>query len=101
MVIDGHLDLNVQESAVSSTARGTIMAEVTTTYNGKSVKDVPAQDFIEAFSSYLKSTGKVCIMVCIVLRRSTAGPGPGVVHQRTAIFGKLHLLEFKKYEKET
>lgn len=35
------------------------MAEVTTTYNGKSVKDVPAQDFIDAFSSYLKSTGKV------------------------------------------
>lgn len=59
MEIDGHLDLNVQESAVSSTARGTIMAEVTTTYNGKSVKDVPAQDFIDAFSSYLKSTGKV------------------------------------------
>eukprot|EP00889_Picochlorum_renovo_P000723 jgi/Picre1/27753/NNA_000717.t1 len=35
------------------------MAEVTTTYNGKSVKDVPAQDFIKAFSVYLKSTGKV------------------------------------------
>lgn len=33
--------------------------EVTTTYNGKGVKDVPANDFINAFSSYLKSTGKV------------------------------------------
>lgn len=35
------------------------MAEVVTTYTGKSVKDVPAQDFINAFGAYLKSTGKV------------------------------------------
>lgn len=35
------------------------MTEVATTYNGKSVKDVPAEEFIKAFSSYLKSTGKV------------------------------------------
>jgi len=35
------------------------MAEVATTYQGKSVKDVPADAFIKAFSSYLKSTGKV------------------------------------------
>jgi hypothetical protein len=31
------------------------------TYQGKSVKDVPAADFITAFSAYLKSTGKVRI----------------------------------------
>ncbi|KAG7667790.1 hypothetical protein Ndes2526B_g01812 [Nannochloris sp. 'desiccata'] len=35
------------------------MAEVVTTYQGKSVKDVPAEAFIKAFSAYLKSTGKV------------------------------------------
>ena len=37
------------------------MAEVVTTYNGKSLKDVPAESFIKAFSAYLKSTGKVRI----------------------------------------
>jgi hypothetical protein len=78
MEFDGHLCLHVQESAVSSTARGTKMAEVTTTYNGKSVKDVPAQDFIDAFSSYLKSTGKVCATDGVVQRRLTAGLGSGV-----------------------
>lgn len=35
------------------------MAEVAITYHGKSVRDVPAEDFIKAFGSYLKSTGKV------------------------------------------
>ena len=35
------------------------MAEVVTTYQGKSVKDVPAEAFIKAFGAYLKSTGKV------------------------------------------
>lgn len=35
------------------------MAEVATTYQGKAVKDVPAEEFIKAFSAYLKSTGKV------------------------------------------
>lgn len=39
------------------------MAEVTTTYQGKSVKDVPAEAFIKAFSAYLKSTGKVSCAV--------------------------------------
>ena len=38
------------------------MAEVTTTYQGKSVKDVPADAFIKAFSAYLKSTGKVRLL---------------------------------------
>lgn len=39
------------------------MAEVVTTYHGKSVKDVPAEAFIKAFSAYLKSTGKVKICI--------------------------------------
>lgn len=43
------------------------MAEVVTTYHGKSVKDVPADDFINAFSAYLKSTGKV--RVCLTVSR--------------------------------
>lgn len=39
------------------------MAEVVTTYQGKSVKDIPAEAFIKAFSAYLKSTGKVRIII--------------------------------------
>jgi hypothetical protein len=39
------------------------MAEVVTTYQGKSVKDVPAEAFIKAFSAYLKSTGKVRMII--------------------------------------
>lgn len=46
--------------------------EVTTTYNGKGVKDVPANDFITAFSSYLKSTGKVRDCCGCVLRKVEA-----------------------------
>jgi ribosomal protein S19E (S16A) len=30
-----------------------------TTYNGKNVKDVPAEDFISAFAAHLKQTNKV------------------------------------------
>ncbi len=44
------------------------MAEVMTTYQGKSLKDVPAEAFIKAFSAYLKSTGKVSAAAVI--------PGP-------------------------
>jgi hypothetical protein len=47
------------------------MTEVYTTYTGKSVKDVPANDFITAFSAYLKSTGKVCHW-CLLLLLSAA-----------------------------
>lgn len=48
--------------------------EVTTTYTGKGVKDVPANDFINAFSSYLKSTGKV--RIDIRCRCSLPGSSP-------------------------
>jgi ribosomal protein S19E (S16A) len=42
------------------------MAEVSTTYHGKCVRDVPAEAFIKAFSAYLKSTGKVWSMIVLV-----------------------------------
>lgn len=45
------------------------MAEVSTTYHGKCVRDIPAEAFIKAFSAYLKSTGKVwSITVCVCVR---------------------------------